>query len=107
MIKTEEINAILAKAKGWTRDGQNGWLLYKGIAIIDAKFTLPDYQGDANLYMQLFEEMPNPILRKWNDIWLCIPESRKSMIIESIEIEATTIGEAVCLAWLKMKGIEI
>ena len=67
----------------------------------------PDFEHDASLYMELFEEMPNPCIRKYNDEWLCIPEMRHSLVIKSIEEFSKDIGTAICQAYCKLKGIKL
>jgi len=111
-----DINAKIAAFKGWKyekpwiRNEYNAgcWRQYLGkeqIGFLGGD-DAPDFKGDARLYMALFEEMPHPILRRFDGFWLCIPESRKSMIIESVEIEADTIGTAICLAYMRLHGLE-
>lgn len=106
-----DINEVIAKHKEWVLKKElQGLSIERDIWIAPkAMFSFPnppDYLNDARLYMGLFEEMPNPILRRWNDKWLCIPESRKSMIIESVEIESDTIGTAICLSYICLHGLE-
>jgi len=104
-----DINATIAKCKGWRRPTQDecapedGWI--NDITHYTAN-TLPDYLNDARLYMALFEEMPNAILRRWHDKWLCIPEAQVSKMVECFETESDIIGTAICLAYKKLYGLE-
>jgi hypothetical protein len=97
-----DLNTAIAVSKGWTRDGQNGWVLFKCVGIIDAKFNPPDYEHDANLYMALFEEMPNASLKHHNDLYYCGVYVDGNLECWS---SADTIGTAICQAYCKLKGI--
>ena len=85
-----DLNALIAKEKGRTNPFDN-----------------IDYLHDANLYMGLFGEMPNPGLRKHGLQWYCCPNMNSSTALSHIAIYADTIGEAVCRAWLAWKGVVI
>ena len=127
------LNEVIAKAKGW--DLKHGEPVYFEVNFEDGDgadgFECPrchkpesmcknepcflDYQGDANLYMQLFEEMSseffslNIMQHDYNNKTTIIGDYRQGHgeNIPQFVVESQPIGTAICLAWLKMKGIEI
>lgn len=65
-----------------------------------------DFEHDARLHMALFEEMSNPRLYKYNDMWCCNPDKdarAKDYIVE----ESAEIGIAISFAFCRLKGIEV
>lgn len=74
--------------------------------------VLPDYEHDANLYMALFEEICNaPSV----DSVLFIPDGKGGGNLsfqdcnemDIINADGNSFGEAVCLNFCKLKGIEV
>lgn len=103
-----DLNTAIAKYKGWhcknigTFDNpRNVWYLGNIASGID---ELPDYEHDARLYMALFEEMPNgTIIQKLENGYsvVYLPVDR------DLKAESDTIGSTICLAYCKLKGIEV
>jgi hypothetical protein len=101
-----DLNAAIAKYKGWEYfQNINLWEL-----VVDGYTRLqsdnpPDYEHDANLYMALFEEMKSHCKRVdlgWKvDHYFCIAYDYAAVA------HADTIGTAICLAFCKLKGIEV
>jgi hypothetical protein len=110
-----DLNTAIAKYKGFYQidtkdeDGTKGKLWVNDNKDIPwwEHGKLPNFKGDANLYMALFEEMPRPALRKWGNRWYCMPDMDRSSKVQWVEYDADTIGTAICLAFCKLKGIEV
>ena len=104
-----DLNTAIAVSKGWkchTTNDEFGinetWFTPRNTPSIYNR--IPDYEHDANLYMALFEEMPNASLKHHNDLYYC-----RVYVDGNLECwsSADTIGTAICLAYCKLKGIEV
>lgn len=107
------LNETIAKARGWTvhvRNDEYGvvetWHTPKGTPSIYNR--RPDFEHDANLYMQLFMEMS-----KCGRIFIEDLEDGDWLVayIDNDDCSpfgiADTIGTAICLAWLRTNGVEV
>ena len=70
------------------------------------QICIPDYEHDANLYMALFEGMPDPEIHKNDADWIVIADLQRRPG-NYILCKSDTIGTAICLAYCKLKGIEV
>jgi len=108
-----DLNTAISVSKGWTYTKKcefYSWVLYNEKNVrIDSGNDKPDYEHDANLYMALFEEMCkegyanldfNNNLNEYKVHFYTISEKRGGAI-------SRTIGTAICLAYCKLKGIEV
>ena len=76
---------------------------------------LPDYEHDARLYMALFEEMSSEFFsltlmqHDYNNKTAIIGDYRQGHDenIPQFVVESQPIGAAICLAYCKLKGIEV
>jgi hypothetical protein len=74
----------------------------------------PDFQGDARLYMALFEEMSseffslNLMQHDYNNKTTIIGDYRQghNENIPKFVAESEPIGTAICLAYMKLHGLE-
>lgn len=121
-----DINTVIAAFKGWKQidtkdeDGTKGKLWVNDSKDIPwwEHGKLPDFEHDARLYMALFEEMAKTksdihedrliyvdLLGIKGNLFHCYL-SHGCMCHESV-FESDTIGTAICLAFCKLKGIEV
>ena len=112
-----DLNTAIALHKLNLRVYEDIYVNYRNETIIKKRYlftnefnsgteiTLPDYEHDANLYMALFEEMKSHCKRVdlgWKvDHYFCIAYDYAAVA------HADTIGTAICLAFCKLKGIEV
>jgi len=72
---------------------------------------LIDFQGDARLYMELFEEMAKTelllTLRHYRptNLWL-VEFYNETATIVTLRIESNDKGSSICLAYIKLHGLE-
>lgn len=106
------LNEVVAMHKGWKREKELQGLSVERDIWISPKAmfsfpTPPDYQGDARLYMALFEEMANTYSRiflqkRITDGWVVIGLTHTNMY----NTQGDTIGTAICLAYMRLHGLE-
>jgi len=108
-----DINTAIALSKGYQfanpvedihPDGRKIWF------VVESGFwreiICPNYEHDANLYMGLFIEFPvGTTLTKTLDGYLVRNPGSES--VDPFAQLADAIGTAICLAYCKLKGIEV
>lgn len=111
-----DINAAIAIHRGW-RYGLNPfasinktqkvwYLLVDDINQCKFQDDCPDFQGDARLYMALFEEMADPhICKSHGRLWLCVPDNTADLG-HYFSCEHAELGTAICLAYMRLHGLE-
>ena len=123
-----DLNTAIAVSKGWkchTTNDEFGinetWFTPRNTPSIHNH--IPDYEHDANLYMALFEEMGQETdTHEPYDLHIdFIDRSYQCSVVEHgydyakdrdnycpiVVRIADTIGTAICLAYCKLKGIEV
>ena len=110
--RMDDINAIIAKHKGWNTKQilqglsveQTIWISPHGMHCLAEE--LPDFEHDPRLYMALFEEMPaNTKLVKYEEY--CSANLMYKCEIPNIETDVEfSIGTAICLAYMRLHGLE-
>jgi hypothetical protein len=126
-----DLNTAIAAFKGWEYSAR-GFDLGAGSDMnfpyrnkLTGKFSAgcPDFQRDANLYMELFEEMGQETdEHEPYDVHLTFMDGSFTVAIVArgydyeaddytynsiASVDGDTIGTAICLAYCRLKGIEV
>ena len=111
---TNENNLKISELRGWklvqtdqNKYGVRFWTLYNSAHKIEythpykdtVEAQFPNWHSDAN-WPTLLQELPFPELFKTHIGWKCF-------VAQSFRGTGESPGEAVCIAWLKWKGISV
>ena len=117
-----DLNTAIVKYKGW-KHNPDGFDLGLGNDVNfkyqspDGKLQskLPDFERDARLYMSLFKEMSSEFFlltlmqHDYDNKTIITGDYRQghNENIPQFIVESQPIGTAICLAYCRLKGIEV
>jgi hypothetical protein len=113
-----DLNTAIALQRGWKQiffDAKNVSGLSRWINEFGQIYSEPDFEHVAHLYMALFEEMSSEFFlltlmqHDYDNKTIITGDYRQghNENIPQFVVESQPIGTAICLAYVKLKGIEV